>query len=791
VELTGDVTPDSRALAQADIIITTPEKWDGISRSWQTRAYVKRVALLIIDEIHMLGADRGPILEVIVSRANYIAAHTARAVRILGLSTALANAHDLANWLGVDRTGLFNFSSSVRPVPLEYHIRGFEGKHYCPRMASMNKPVYVAIRTYSPEKPVLVFVSSRRQTRLTALDLIAHSAADDAKHFLRMPAADMDALLARVVDVNLKSTLVFGIGLHHAGLCESDRVLVEELFVAQRIQVLVATSTLAWGVNYPAHLVVIKGTEYYDGKSKRYIDYPITDILQMAGRAGRPQFDDKGVAVVFCEDSKKHFYKKFMFEPFPVESSLHTVLPDHFNAEIVAGTLATERDAVDYLTWTYFFRRLVMNPSYYGLAAVTDDSVGAHMARIVRQALAELESSGCIAIGGEIGPDALEPLALGRIASYYYLRHETMRLFGTRLKPSSTANDMLRLLSDALEFAELPVRHSEDVTNGELAAQCPLPLQGQPLDSPHTKCFLLLQAHLSQLALPIADYRTDTKSVLDQCVRVLQALIDIAAEAGYLSAARAAMAVAQAVVQARWPSDSPLRVVNAVTAADIPRLASQGVRTLAELMAVQRSRLATLFPSCVSQQIDEIARLLSGLPRVEMACTYEPPRPVGPETDKSDPNASANGVEMTEGLVRVVLESRGRGATLPAPRFPKPVEESWWLLAGDSASNTLLALRRLGPLRGRTETVLAINPPPTCGAVRVSLISGGMAGLDVEVDVALPVLASDATEADASEQAADGGVGGGDGDGDGLDEGEYGDDYLDEGDEEEQFESEQ
>lgn len=41
-------------------------------------------------------------------------------------------------------------------------------------------------------------------------------------------------------------------------------------------QVLIATSTLAWGVNFPAHLVVVKGTEYFDGKSRRYVDYPIT-----------------------------------------------------------------------------------------------------------------------------------------------------------------------------------------------------------------------------------------------------------------------------------------------------------------------------------------------------------------------------------------------------------------------------------------------------------------------------------------------------------------------------------
>lgn len=57
IELTGDVTPDMRAIAQADLIVTTPEKWDGVSRSWQNRSYVQKVAILIIDEIHLLGKD--------------------------------------------------------------------------------------------------------------------------------------------------------------------------------------------------------------------------------------------------------------------------------------------------------------------------------------------------------------------------------------------------------------------------------------------------------------------------------------------------------------------------------------------------------------------------------------------------------------------------------------------------------------------------------------------------------------------------------------------------------------
>jgi replicative superfamily II helicase len=170
-------------LQSADVITTTPEKWDGISRNWQNRSYVKQVGLIIIDEIHLLGEERGPILEVIVSRMRYVGSAVGVPIRMIGLSTAMANAIDLADWLGIDPVvGLYNFRPSVRPVPLEAHIAGFRGKHYCPRMQTMNKPAYQSIKTHSPDQPVLVFVSSRRQTRLTAMDLIKY-----ATHLLFSP----------------------------------------------------------------------------------------------------------------------------------------------------------------------------------------------------------------------------------------------------------------------------------------------------------------------------------------------------------------------------------------------------------------------------------------------------------------------------------------------------------------------------------------------------------------------------------------------------------------------------
>lgn len=254
VELTGDVSPDMKAILNSDVIVTTPEKWDGISRSWQTRPYVKKVGLIVIDEIHMLGEDRGPILEVVVARTNFINQCTGQNIRLIGLSTAVANAQDLADWLQIRKIGLYNFKPSVRPVPIQVHVQGYPGKNYCPRMALMNKPTFRAIKEHSPDKPVLVFVSSRRQTRLTAFDLI-NLLAENPNEWLHMDEKDMEALCATVRDENLCRTLPYGIGLHHAGLHEKDRSLVEELFTNRKIQVLITTATLAWGVNLPAHAV--------------------------------------------------------------------------------------------------------------------------------------------------------------------------------------------------------------------------------------------------------------------------------------------------------------------------------------------------------------------------------------------------------------------------------------------------------------------------------------------------------------------------------------------------------
>ncbi len=68
-----------------------------------------------------------------------------------------------------------------------------------------------------------------------------------------------------------------------------------------------------------------------------------------------------------CHAPRKEYYKKFLYEAFPVESHLDHALADHMAAEVVTRTITTKQDAVDYLTWTFFYRRLAQNPNYYNL----------------------------------------------------------------------------------------------------------------------------------------------------------------------------------------------------------------------------------------------------------------------------------------------------------------------------------------------------------------------------------------------------------------------------------------
>jgi pre-mRNA-splicing helicase BRR2 len=170
------------------------------------------------------------------------------------------------------------------------------------------------------------------------------------------------------------------------------------------------------------------------------MDYPVTDVLQMVGRANRPLIDDADKAVILCLASKKEFYKKFLYEPLPIESHLDHCLHDHFNAEVVTKTIANKQDAVDYLTWTFLYRRMTQNPNYYNLQGVSHRHLSDHMSELVENTLSDLEQSKCVSIEDEMN---VSPLNLGMIAAYYYINYTTIELFSVSLSAKTKLKGLI------------------------------------------------------------------------------------------------------------------------------------------------------------------------------------------------------------------------------------------------------------------------------------------------------------------------------------------------------------
>lgn len=101
-----------------------------------------------------------------------------------------------------------------------------------------------------------------------------------------------------------------GVAVHHAGLSQQDRTAVERAYLAGSLSVICCTSTLAVGVNLPCHMVIIKNTVGYEaGATKEYSDL---EIMQMIGRAGRPQFDTSALAVIMTKMQQVKHYEQLL-----------------------------------------------------------------------------------------------------------------------------------------------------------------------------------------------------------------------------------------------------------------------------------------------------------------------------------------------------------------------------------------------------------------------------------------------------------------------------------------------
>lgn len=525
---------------------------------------------------------------------------------------------------------------------------------------------------------------------------------------------------------------------------------------------------MAWGVNFPAHLVIIKGTEYYCGKSRRYVDFPITDVLQMMGRAGRPQFDAQGKAVILVHDIKKHFYKKFLYEPFPVESNLLSVLPDHLNAEIVSGTINSKQDAMDYITWTYFFRRLVMNPSYYDLDSTDFDSINKYLSGLVEKCIFDLSCSGCIIVSED---HKVEATTLGRIASYYYLNHKTVKMFQEELNEKSGIKELLNILSKAQEYAELPVRHNEDQLNSDLAKQVPLEVNSHTFDSSHTKTHLLLQAHFSGITLPSSDYYTDTKSVLDQAIRILQAMLDTCADQGWVVTSLYVINLLQMVIQGHWCNKNTLLTLPHVMPYHLNcfRISKKGghhevLDSLPELIAVTDGKFEFLLDMLKGEMthghIEQVYQVLTKLPQLEVNLKVKNSNSEGSGQIESIPVliSKSDSSHLSRKWIKVftdqeytlqvkltrINKSGKSDSKAYSPKFPKVKDEGWFLVIGDIENRELIALKRVTCQSNQSHPQVAFFTPELSGRViyTLYLMSDSYLGIDQQFDICLDVIPS-------------------------------------------------
>lgn len=558
VKLTGETTADLRLLEKADLILATPSQWDVLSRQWRRRKNIQTISLFIADEIHMLGGSMGYVYEIIVSRMHYIRSELQSSLRIVGLSVSLSSARDIGEWIDAKKHNIFNFSPHVRPMPLELHVQSFTIPHFPSLMLAMAKPTYSSILQMSPHQPSIVFVPSRKQARNTARDLfLACIADDDEDRFLHADPKELELLLARINEEALAEALSHGIGYYHEALTTSDKRIVKHLFDNGAIQVLIASRDVCWELDSKAHLVIIMGTQYYEGREHRYIDYPLSEVLQMFGKALIASSDKRSRGVLMVPAVKREYYKKFLHEALPMESHLHVYLHDAFVAEISTKTIESASDAINWTTFTYFYRRLLANPSYYSLTDVSHEGLSTHLSELVETTLKDLSESKVIDLDEE--DDSVTPLNAAMIAAYYNISYITMQTFLLSLSSRTKLKGILEIVTSATEFETIQIRRHEEALLRRIYERVPVKM-GQPVyDSPHFKAFVLLQAHFSRMQLPV-DLSKDQEIILTKVLGLLSATVDVLSSEGHMNAMNA-MEMSQMVVQAMWDRDSPLKQI--------------------------------------------------------------------------------------------------------------------------------------------------------------------------------------------------------------------------------------
>ena len=309
----------------------------------------------------------------------------------------------------------------------------------------------------------MIFVHSRRDTISTAnklRDLAINNG--DLGWFENCYSQQSMIQVGKSRNRDLKFLFESGFGIHNAGMLRKDRTLTEQLFKDKNLNVLVCTATLAWGVNLPAHCVIIKGTEIYDANVGGFRDIGQLDVQQIFGRAGRPDYDTSGSAYIVTSGAKIQQYLEMLVFQKPIESKFLGGLEDAMNAEICLGTVSSIKDAIRWLTYTYFNIRLMRNPLCYGFKhdeLATAELRNSAMDRIIREAAKKLHRTRMIRFSE--ASTSMSITSLGRIASHYYIKAESIAVYTKAIHEAMTDEEILDMFSNSSEFEQIKVRDEE------------------------------------------------------------------------------------------------------------------------------------------------------------------------------------------------------------------------------------------------------------------------------------------------------------------------------------------
>lgn len=565
-ELTGDMSMTEHEISQTHIIVTTPEKWDVVTRKSKGDVdLLSLVRLLIIDEVHLLQSDRGPVLEALVARTLRYVESSQKMTRIIGLSATLPNYIDVATFLCVNpHEGLFYFDNRFRPVPLTQTFIGVRPLDSNGQSKCMDKICYNFCLQYALQsKQVMIFVHARNSTQRVATKLREMIQLNNKLDLFQPNLVDFPDASKAINNCKnklLKDLFNIGFGTHHAGMIRHDRLLVERLFRSGFLKVLVCTATLAWGVNFPAHAVIIRGTEIYDASAGKFVDVGLLDVMQIFGRAGRPQYDTDGHAIIVTALEKMDSYLRLLTNQTPIESNFIKHLTDNLNAEIVSGTVSNVEEGMEWLRYTYLNVRLAQNPLVYGydhFEVESDPSLATIRNRLIVTAARQLEEARMCRYNQETRQ--LEATDLGLIASHFYINYATVMRYNEILDDNLHPHDILGLIGEAQEFQQIKYREEEAKELDDLRRKCYLPIVGGAVETTEGKVSCLLQAYISRAFIECHSLISDLMYIAQNATRIGRGLFEYSLKRGWPVTTLNLLKVCKMLELQKWDFHTPFR----------------------------------------------------------------------------------------------------------------------------------------------------------------------------------------------------------------------------------------